>query len=286
MVPREAPKREVAFVAGLLVVHAAVAIFAMAHHEMWRDELHSWLVARDAPTPWAVVHAHRYDGHPPLWYLVLWVVTRFTWAPIAMQALHMAIASADVFIVARYAPFPRAMRALFALGYFMTYEYAAISRCYGLALLFVLLLCVNHPRRFERPIVTGTLLALLALTTTVATAVAAAYSAMLAFELAAAWRRGERPRARAAVPLAMAAIGGALALGAAWPPPDSTVAHVGSAPDLPWSYAPTRVIAGMLPIPNPEFYFWNSNAILSRVPETIAAVAAIALAAWCAFALR
>jgi hypothetical protein len=276
---------ERAFVAAVVVVHAALALFAMLHHEMWRDELHSWLVARDSATPWAVVHNHRYDGHPPLWYLVLWVLTRVTWSPIAMQVLHIAIASANVFIVARFSPFPRVMRALFALGYFITYEYAAISRCYGLALLLVLLVCMHHPRRFERPVVTGVLLAALALTTTVATAVAAAYACTLVVELVARWRRGDAVRARDALPIALAAIGGALALAAGWPPPDSTVAHVGSAPPLPWTYAPTRVLAGVLPVPRPDFFFWNSNAILALLPDRGAAIASIALAAWLAFAL-
>src|SRR5208283_874145 len=77
---------------------------------------------------------------------------------------------------------------LFAFGYFIVYEYVAISRCYGLALLFALLLCVHHRRRFERPAITALLLAALALTATVATMVAAGYATALTVQ----WARGIR----------------------------------------------------------------------------------------------
>lgn len=279
---RAARRGEVAFALLVALAHLAVAGWAMWHHEMWRDELHSWVVARDSATPWDVVRNHSYDGHPPLWYLVLWIVTRFTWRPAVMQALHLAIASADVFLVARYAPFSRAARALFAFGYFAAYEYAAISRCYGLALLFVVLLCMQHRRRFERPVTTALLLAALALTTTVATIVAGAYAAALALDLLV--MRERRPRAW--LPIASAAIAGLAATAAAWPPADSTVAHVGDRPELPWSYGPTRIIAGLLPIPRPDFYYWNSNAILSWAPlDRAAPWLAVALAAWALYVL-
>jgi hypothetical protein len=229
---------------------------------MWRDELHCWLVARDSASPWAVVRARAYDGQPPLWYLLLWVLTRVTWHPQAMQAVHLGIATVNVFLVTRFAPFGRAARALFPFGYFAVYEYAAISRCYGLALLLVLLLSLHHPRRFDRPVLTGLLLAALALTTTVATLVAAAYALTLIVD---AWPRARTdPQARghALIAVGLAAIGGLSAALCAWPPADSTVAHVGRPPPVGWDYGPTRVVAAFLPIPKAEFFFWNSNAVL------------------------
>ncbi len=228
--------------------------------------LHCWLAAQGSLSPWGVVRARAYDGQPPLWYLLLWVLTRVTWHPQAMQAVHLAIATTNVALVARFAPFGRLARALFAFGYFALYEYAAISRCYGLALLLIILLCLNHPKRFARPVATGALLAALALTTTVATLVASAYVLTLLVE---AWPRlltDPRIRRSTFIGVGLASLGVLSAALCAWPPADSTVAHVGRPPPMPWDFGPTRVVAAFLPIPRPDFFFWNSNAILDALP--------------------
>jgi hypothetical protein len=277
-------RREWTFAFAVGVAHLAVATFAAATHEMWRDELHCWLVARDSATPWQVVHERAYDGQPPLWYMLLWPLTRITWHPEAMRVFHGALATAFVVVFARYAPFSRWARALFAFGYFAAYEYAALSRCYGLALLFALLLCVHHPRRFARPLVTGGLLAALALTTTVATLVAAAYSAALLVDAVTGRGRAGATPGRAAIALSLAMAGGIAAGLCAWPPADSTVAHIGSAPEMPWEFATTRVVAALVPIPRADFFFWNSNAILWNIGSpAVRFTLAVSLFAWSLF---
>jgi hypothetical protein len=269
-----------AFAALLVALYLPVAIFATVHHEMWRDELHCWLVARDSATPWDVVHNRAYDGQPPLWYLLLWVLEKTTHAPVVMRVVHVAIAAACVWVFALKAPVPRAVRALFPFGYFLAYEYVALSRCYGLALLLVLLLCDNHRRRLERPWTTGVLLALLALTTTVATVVATAYAAALFVE----WVYDRRSRAW--IPIGCTALAVIAAAACAWPPADSTVTHIQWPKELPSDDAPTRIIAGLLPIPRPYFFFWNSNALLAIESfRRIALVPSLLLAAWVVFVL-
>lgn len=260
------PRREWVFVGLVAVAHLAVAGFAMATHEMWRDELHCWLVALGSSTPWQVVHERAYDGQPPLWYLVLWVLTRLTWHPELMRVVHLAIASAVVLVFVGLSPFGRATRALFPFGYFVAYEYAALSRCYSLAFVLALGLSANHARRWTRPAVTGCLLAALALTTTVGALVAAGYSVALLID----WLGGQLPRARlrsAAIALGLSAAGGFGAALCAWPPADSTVARIGAAPEMPWDFAYTRVLAAMVPIPPADFFFWNSNALLNALPS-------------------
>ncbi|MDP9002190.1 MAG: hypothetical protein M3O46_19020 [Myxococcota bacterium] len=263
-----------------------MAIFAISHHEMWRDELHCWLVARDSATPWDVVRNRAYDGHPPLWYLLLWVLEKTTHDPRSMQIAHVGIAAAVVAVFANRAPFPRPLRALFPFGYFLAYEYVAISRCYGLAFLFALLLCVHHSRRFQRPAATALLIAALALTTTVATMVAAGYAAALIVDCIEATRRREPNVRRMWIPVAAAAASCLAAALCAWPPADSTVAHVRWPSEIPSDFAPTRLIAGLLPIPRADFFFWNSNALLSFEPfRRNAWIASTCLAAWLTFVL-
>ena len=271
----------------MVLAYVPVAIFAITHHEMWRDELHCWLVARDSATPWDVVRNRAYDGQPPLWYLLLWVLEKTTHAPLSMQIVHVLIATSVVWVFARFAPFGRSVRALFPFGYFLAYEYVAISRCYGLALLFALLLCVRHSKRFERPLATSLLLAALALTTTVATLVVVAYGVTLAVDwFEAHFFGGERAARRAWLPLATAMAACLAAALCAWPPADSTVTHVRLPTEWPDDFAPTRLIAGVLPIPRLDFFFWNSNALLWFEPlRRVALPAALVLGAWLAFVL-
>jgi hypothetical protein len=198
-----------------------------------------------------------------------------------MRVVHVAIAAAVVWVFAERAPFPRAVRALFPFGYFLAYEYVALSRCYGLALLLALLLCVHHPRRRSHPAAIALLLAALALTTTVATVVAAAYTAALAVEGLMLARKGDRTLARTWIPIAAGVAACVAAAMCAWPPADSTVAHVAWPRELPDDTAPTRLIAAMVPIPRVDFFFWNSNALLSSEPFAhVAFPVALALAAW------
>ena len=274
------------FAALVTLAYLAVASFAIAHHEMWRDELHCWLVARDSATPWDVVQNRAYDGQPPLWYLLLWVLQRFTGDPRAMQVAHVAIAVSAVWVFVSRAPFGRVIRALFPFGYFLAYEYVALSRCYGLALLFALLLCDNHPRRFERPVRTACLLAALSVTATVSAMVAAAYAATLCGEWIGFVRRGDRAARRAIVPILAAAAGGFGAAICTWPPSDSTVTHVVWPSELPSDDAPTRLIVALFPIPRVDFFFWNSNALLDYEPfRRVALWVSLALAAWILFVL-
>lgn len=268
------------FAALVVCAYLPVALFAIDHHEMWRDELHCWLVARDSPMPWDVVHNRRYDGQPPLWYLILWVLEKLTHDPLSMQIAHVALAVGVVWVFASRAPFSRPVRALFPFGYFMAYEYVALSRCYGLALLLALLICDNHERRFIRPWRTGLLLAALALTATVSTVVALAYTATLVLDAVELTRRGSPLAKRAFIPIGASLLGALAAALCAWPPADSTVAHVGWPHQLPDDTAATRLLVALVPIPHNDFFFWNSNALMWWAPfRAVAVYFALAAAA-------
>ena len=280
------PRPDRAFAAAVVCAYLPVALFAIGHHEMWRDELHCWLVARDSATPWDVVHNRRYDGQPPLWYLLLWVLQKLTHDPLSMQIAHVAIALAVVWVFASRAPFGRPVRALFPFGYFLAYEYVALSRCYGLALLLALLVCVHHPRRFTQPWRTAGLLVGLGLTATVSTVVTIAYTATLVLDAVELARRRDPSKARAWIPIGAAVAACLAAALCAWPPADSTVAHVRWPDALPDDTAPTRLIVALAPIPRADFFFWNSNALLWWEPfRGVAIYVALAAAAWIVFVL-
>ncbi len=125
----------------VLLVYVLFAAANIITHEMWRDELQPWAMAASSNSLGELFFNMRYEGHPPLWYLMLYALSRVTQNFAAMQALHLAIAMAVAYVFLRFAPFTRLQRLLFVFGYFPLYEYAAISRNYSIGILLLFCLC-------------------------------------------------------------------------------------------------------------------------------------------------
>src|SRR5581483_668183 len=86
------------------------------------------------------------------------------------------------------------------------------------------------------------------------------------------------------IPIGAAAVGCVCAALCAWPPADSTVAHVGLPLHLLDDAAPVRLLEAMAPIPRFDFFFWNSSLLLSWEPfDKLAVPATVALGAWLLF---
>ncbi|MEO8067939.1 MAG: hypothetical protein ABI599_09635 [Flavobacteriales bacterium] len=134
-----APAIERRLIGIAFVVYAALVVCMTAMHGMWLDEMQPWCVARDSSSLTELYRNTRFEGHPPLWYLLLFAITRFTSNPLAMQVVHVGLAICTSALVLWRAPFIWWWRVLIVFGYFFLYEYTVIARNYGLALLFLLL---------------------------------------------------------------------------------------------------------------------------------------------------
>jgi hypothetical protein len=132
----------------LAVAGYAVALaLLLARHEPWRDEIQAWLLARDSPTLGDLWRNTRYEGHPLLWHVLLWLLARFTHDPEAMQGLHWLFAVATAATTLFLAPFPFAVRAAWVLGYLPFYEYGVVSRNYAPTALFLTLAVAWEKKR-------------------------------------------------------------------------------------------------------------------------------------------
>ena len=129
------------FAAVITALFLVVTIPVMLHHEMWRDEVQAWLLARDSASLADLFRALHYEGHPALWYLILRPITRAVSDPRWIQPLALLFSCCSVFVFARHAPFSRLIRVLFAFGYFVVYGYTIVARSYGLGLTLVVVLC-------------------------------------------------------------------------------------------------------------------------------------------------
>ncbi|MBN2199027.1 MAG: hypothetical protein JW747_04175 [Candidatus Aminicenantes bacterium] len=258
---------ERAFALLILLAYVLVAGAVTARHEIWRDEAQTFLMARDSRTVSDLLLRIRYDVHPPLWHLLLFLLTRVTSSPAAMQIVHLAIAAAAVWIFARYAPFSRLNKIFFALGYYALFEYGVIARNYSLGILFLFLFCLFYPQRHDRFLLLGACIALLSLTSIHAIILSAALILALAAD-----RLGIR---KAAAPrlfwpglgLGLAGIGTSIL--SAFPHSESIYAGNMSFVFDPKTLFPVlrTIPKAFFPLPEPHLSFWNTS-LLNHLPAT------------------
>jgi len=139
----------------LLLTAPFITLFLiqLVHHEMWRDELYAFGIAVASPTLSSVFWHLHYEGHPWLWYALLWVVSRFTTSPVGMKALQAVIGTAIYLVIGVGSPFSRLEKILLFLCYYISFEYTVISRMYGVVLLLTLVYIRQrtlHPERVLR----------------------------------------------------------------------------------------------------------------------------------------
>lgn len=125
----------------LTLLFCAVSVIGILHHELWLDEAHHWLLARDSSSISDLYSNTRSEGHPLLWNLLLYGITRCTSNPFWMQLLHVVISTSFVLVFLKNAPFNWVFKTLFIFGYFIIFEYTMISRNYSLGILFLFLAC-------------------------------------------------------------------------------------------------------------------------------------------------
>jgi hypothetical protein len=195
-----------------------------------------------------------------------------------------------VFILLRYAPLLPIHLVLLPFGYFLLYEYAAISRGYALGLLLLTLVCALYRQRYRHFTLIGILLFLAAHVSVHTLIIVIAVASGLAIDVLMAWSRDRDVlrdrRKQIAVGLLLALAGIVTSVLQLMPPPDSGYAAEWH---LYWSRARLLPMLGALgsvwgrsfdwvPIP-----FIEVSALARRGLQAIASIVVIA---WMSYQLR
>lgn len=135
-----------------LIIYAAAHLGMALAHEPFFDEAEAWQIARSVSLKTLFLETTHYEGHPPLWHLILMPLAK-AGAPyeLSLTLVSLAFMGAAVFLILRYAPFPRLVRLLLPFTYFFFYQYGVISRVYCVLTLAFVLLAMAYRRRNERP---------------------------------------------------------------------------------------------------------------------------------------
>jgi hypothetical protein len=265
-------------------VFAVLSLVRIPFHEMWRDEMNVWVAAVDSTSLADLIHGMKYHAHGLVWPLSVYALVQLVPMPMAMQCLHVAIATGAAWLLFRFAPFQPWQKILVGFGYYVFFEYAVISRHYAwvVLLLFTALSFLTAPR--PRYLPAAMALALLAQTTVYGLILAVALACAWAVALSAGRRkmaRHELPSATLAAAFLLMSVAGAIA----WLHPPADFLFL---PAWHLRISATRLCetAGTLwrafvPIPAPGLHFWNTN-VLDGVPLLAAVIGATvaSLATW------
>jgi hypothetical protein len=210
-----------------LAIWLAVVITLTSYHEFRRDEVRAFSLARAARWPWELFSLIRYDGHPVVWYALLYLGTCIVNSPLVLPIISIAIALGAVALFFWRSPFPAWFKVLFIFCGLPVYEYSVSARNYGISLLLIVVVAVLYPHRTKHSVWLAIVLGLLANTNV--------HSAIIVGAIATLWFvdlvRSERVAtsdpiapsdeiaglAKSAIPFAIIAAGIALCALTTWP---------------------------------------------------------------------
>ena len=85
--------------------YAFMGLFAVllglvtSQHEMYVDEAQAWLIARDSGNLLELVQHLRYEGHPALWYLLLYLPAHLSASLVWMQVVNYVLSLTMAWLV-------------------------------------------------------------------------------------------------------------------------------------------------------------------------------------------
>ncbi len=167
----------------VFAAYLAMVCVAVSFYAPWEDEGRSWMISRSFGVYTLLFRILRYEGHPFLWYLVLWGPAHLHMSYLCINWISAAIASAGIYVLLRFAPFPFYLRALLPFSFFLAYQYAVVARSYVLFPLLGFLVAHLYRQTRSKPILTAVALGLLANVSVHGTIVASSFAVLYAVKL-------------------------------------------------------------------------------------------------------
>lgn len=122
-------------------------------HEPWFDEAQAWAIARSGTIKEILFEIPHYEGHPPLWHLILVPFAKLG-APyeLSLAVVNIFFITLAVAVLLFKSPFPKLIRCLLPFNFFLFYQYGVISRPYCILVLAMFLAALCYKNRNEYPV--------------------------------------------------------------------------------------------------------------------------------------
>lgn len=142
-------QHKVALVPALLatMVFIIIGIIILSYHEMWRDEIHIWLLATHADS-FSMFLTHRStESEPIVWHCMVYFFAQISDSMAILSYANLLFLAGSIFLLFQYAPFRKWEKAGLALSYYFLFEYAVIARSYALSILLLFILLTLFDKR-------------------------------------------------------------------------------------------------------------------------------------------
>jgi hypothetical protein len=136
----------------VLCIYVAFLCLVSYYHEPWHDEGQAWLIARDDSLWHLFAATTHWEGHPPLWYLLLMPLAKAGVSfPLGLKFINISLCTLAMGLLIFKSPFPWYLRFSLPFTYFCFYQYGVISRTYSLLMFGLMLTAYYYPQRQQKP---------------------------------------------------------------------------------------------------------------------------------------
>lgn len=175
----------------LFAAYSLLTLFGALKHEVWLDEAQAWVILRDAPLS-EIPHILKVEGHPYLWYIILYPFVKLGFPVDYVSLISWAFMAAGAWVLLFKVELPMPLKAviLFSSG-FMFFN-SIILRVYCLIPPILFLILWVYPKRRERAVLYGFLIALLTNTHIFICGIVAVLGILMIWELFAEWKKSPK----------------------------------------------------------------------------------------------
>lgn len=136
----------------VLILFSVCYIFVTIFHEPWFDEAQAWQIAKCSSVKDILLVIPHYEGHPPLWHLILAIPAKMGIPfEIGLKSIGFIITITSIILILFVSPIPRIVKLLLPFNYFIFYQYGIVVRPYCLMLLLLLVIAIIFPVKKEHP---------------------------------------------------------------------------------------------------------------------------------------
>ena len=136
----------------ILLLYIIGVAFTMYHNEPWFDVAQAWQIARCATLKEIFFVIPHYEGHTPLWYLILLPFAK-SGLPydFSLKLVNLVFSASAMAVLIWKSPFPKPIRYALPFTYFLFYQYGVISRPYSILMLGFFLAASFYKERDTKP---------------------------------------------------------------------------------------------------------------------------------------
>ena len=151
--------REAGTVFGVLLLFSILLALVTRAHEIYLDEAQAWLIARHSHNLAELFHNLHYEGHPAVWYLLIYPVAHLSNEISWIRAINYALSVVTAGLILFDRRNPMTVKVLLVFSVFVFFYMGVIARSYMLAGMLLIAsarcLLADRPRHWTAMLLLG-----------------------------------------------------------------------------------------------------------------------------------